>query len=404
MADPGSDLARERARAGVLRVVGLQGPVARKTIAELLAVSPATVTTVTKELLAAGLLEQVGKTPPEGGRPAELLELVSGSAHLIGAKVAPDRVIGVCTDLRGAVAAEFTAPFDARADHPLDVLEQILQAHMGDVAGTLLGIGLGVPGMVDTADGGRVFAPTLGWEHLKVGATLQAQLGVPVIVENDVHTLAVAERLFGRGREIDDFVTVTVGRGIGLGIVVGGVLHRGFRGGAAELGHVQVDPSGARCDCGRIGCLEAVASDPALLRRARAEGLIGASADVVELRDLAAAGDAKAIRIFREAGRQLGTAVANVVNLIAPGLVIVSGEGAASWPVLSPSFEDAYRTAVLPVHADVEVVVDPLEDSDWARGAVSLLMRSVFAPSSTDGAVERLVRTRLAATTREQGR
>jgi predicted NBD/HSP70 family sugar kinase len=265
-----ADLNGDVTQTSVLRAVGVHGPISRTELARQLGVSAGTITTVTRELLELGLLETVGKVRGDRrGRPAELLGLVAGSAHTIGAKVTSAQVVGMVADLGGNVLASFTEPFDPRGDDPCGSLEQILRRHMGDGPGPLLGIGLGVPGMVDSEAGGTATAPTLGWDRLPVGAELQRRLDLPVIVENDVHTLAVAESLFGRGQQIDDFLTVTIGRGVGLGIVTGNELHRGAHGGAAELGHTEVVPNGPRCDCGRRGCLEALVSEPALVRTAR---------------------------------------------------------------------------------------------------------------------------------------
>jgi predicted NBD/HSP70 family sugar kinase len=137
----------------------------------------------------------------------------------------------------------------------------------------MLGVGLGVPGI---AAEGRVDSPLLGWAGFALGDDLQDALGVPVLVDNDVNTLAVAERLYGRGHDIADFVTVTVGSGIGLGIVIDGEVHRGARGGAGEFGHVCVDPDGPLCGCGNRGCLEALVGDAGLVARGRAAGILGA--------------------------------------------------------------------------------------------------------------------------------
>lgn len=356
--------------------------------------SAATITSATRELIDLTLLQPSGKAPSRGGRPAELLQLVAESAHMVGAKVTGRSVIGVITDFRGNLLASFEESFDARTDDIVGILGAILLRHVAEGPGILLGVGLGVPGMVDSVRGGHVTAPTLGWTDVMLGAGLQEVLGVPVIVENDVHTLAVAESLFGSGREVGDFITVTIGQGIGCGIVVGGELHRGSRGGAAELGHNQVVLDGPTCGCGRRGCLEALSSDPAIISQAIRERLVPVGAGIEELRELATSGAEDAVRIFVDAGRHLGRATAALVNLLAPELVLISGEGTASWALLEPGFTAGFADQLLSVHGDVQLVVDPWEDLNWARGAVSLLMRSLFAPSAADGVMERLVRSR----------
>lgn len=387
---------QEWTRAAVLRTISLEGPVSRTAVGRKLGVSPATVTAITRELLELGLIRHVGKEPSGGGRPAELLELVADSAHVIGVKVATDRVIGVVEDLAANVLGTFTEPIDGTPDQLLDELVQVLRQHMVDGPGVLLGVGLGVPGMVDSSAGGRVDAPTIGLVGVELGSELQRQLGVPVIVENDVHTLAVAERLYGMGQDVEDFITVTIGRGVGLGIVIGGELHAGQSGGAGEVGHLLVDPEGPLCDCGRRGCLEAVISEPAMVRRAIQSGLIPNSGVITELREAAEADNEDALEIFDSSGRLLGRVIASVVNLLAPQRVLISGEGTGSWPFMAGGFDLEFRSALLDIHRDISVVVDSWDDLDWARGAVSLLTRSIYVPATNDGTVERQVRSRLA--------
>lgn len=385
----------DRSRAAVLRAIALEGPIARASIAEALQVSPATVTAITRDLIDAGLVEMAGKAPASGrGRPSELLAIVPDAVSLLGAKVMEDHVTWVLADLRGEVLAGGVVSFDPRPADPASRLADVLADVVADVDGLLLGVGLGVPGTVATDDGGLVTSPMFGWQALPLGRLVAERLGLPVVVDNDVNTLAVAQHLYGRGRGLDDFVTVTVGRGIGLGIFLDGALRRGRRGGAGELGHTLAVPNGPVCDCGRAGCLEAVASDPALVDRARDEGLIGPDEGADAL--LAASeGSAPARALYAEAGAHLGAAVADLVNLLAPGVVIVSGEGIDAWQHLRAGFEPAFAAGVLPVHADTAVVVDPWEDQNWARGAAALVLRSVYAPAAEAARPEVDIRTRL---------
>lgn len=389
---------RDLTRAAVLRVVGLSGPVSRTAIAAELGVSPATVTSLTRDLLADGLLEIAGKEPATTGRgrPAELLRVVPGAALLLGAKVAATGITGVVADLLGTPTADFHAPFDADAADPVAALAAVLAPHVMAGGGRLIGIGLGVPGAVDVSEG-RVTALTLGWVDLPVGHGLSERFGIPVVIDNDVHTLAIAERLYGRARDVDDVLTVTIGRGVGLAITLGGRLHRGAHGGAGEFGHTRAVEDGPPCRCGRHGCLEAIASEPAMVAAAVAAGVLPASATIDDLRAAAAAGDAAARRIMADAAGVLGRSVGDLVNLLAPSLVLISGEGTASWAHLEPAFRDAFDRQVLRIHADVEIAVDRWDDRAWARGATALLLGSVYAPEHFSGAAQTAVRTRLQA-------
>src|SRR3954454_5223709 len=217
-----SGLSRDLNRAAILRVIGASGPIARASIARHLGLSPATVTTITRELIEARLVRVADRAPSAGGRPALLLELVGSAATAFGAKIAADHLTGVLVDLDATVLERFETTLDLEHEGALDRAAALLAEWLDEAQrrAPLLGVGLGVPGVVDAARG-TVTAPLIGWQHVPVRDRLQEKLQVPVLVDNDVNTLAISERLYGRGRSAESFVTVTIGRGIGLGIVAG---------------------------------------------------------------------------------------------------------------------------------------------------------------------------------------
>lgn len=389
---------RDLNRAAILGLIGEDGPIARVEIARRLALSAASVTDITRELLDGGLVRQVDQGPSSGGRPPVLLSLVGAAAQAIGAKIAPDHLALVRVDLNGDVLARRTERFEAQGPNAAEALIARLRravAEAGRGPGRLLGVGLGVPGIVDGA--GTVNAPIVGWTGLALGPLLRDQLGVPVLVDNDVNTLAVAERLYGRGRGVDHFITVTIGRGVGLGIVVGGDLYRGFGGGAGEFGHLPVVDDGPECECGKRGCLEAFVADPALARQAADAGLLPSSDPdpVRNLRHMASGGNADARAIYALAGERLGRAVGGLVNVLSPQLILISGEGTQAWQHLGLTFEGALREAVFPPLRDVRVEVDPWDDAKWARGAAALVLRATFSAPLYERQPEDAVRARL---------
>jgi predicted NBD/HSP70 family sugar kinase len=226
---------------------------------------------------------------------------------------------------------------------------------------------------------------------------------VPVLVDNDVNTLAISERLYGRGRDAEHFITVTLGRGIGLGIVAAGDIYHGFGGGAGEFGHITAAADGPRCSCGKNGCLETFAADPALVQQARAAGVIGKRQGIGALLAKADAGDRAAREIYAQAGTILGQSVAGLVNVLSPKLVLVSGEGAQAWAHTVESFEAAFRDNLFPPLRGVTVEVDPWDDAKWAVGAASLVLRATFTPL-VDGTDDELaMRAWLRATPRATG-
>jgi predicted NBD/HSP70 family sugar kinase len=374
-------LSRDLNRVAILRVIGASGPIARTHIADRLALSPATVTSVTREFLERGVIRVADRAPSKGGRPALLLELVGGAATAFGAKVAPDHVVGVLVDLDAEVLERFECDFDALAPNAVDRLGDVLQGWLAstDGAAPLLGVGLGMPGVVDSQRR-TVNSPMLGWHDLKLNLALQRRLRVPVLADNDVNTLAVSERLYGRGREVEHFVTVTIGRGVGLGIVTGGDVYHGYAGGAGEFGHVSVVADGPLCWCGKRGCLEAVVADPALVAQARDAAVLTKRQGIEKLRGLADAGDSAAAEIFTRAGASLGGAVAGLVNVLSPQLVLVSGEGTQAWGHLAGGFDQALRANIFPPLRGVPVEVDPWDDVKWAVGAAALVLRATFTP------------------------
>jgi predicted NBD/HSP70 family sugar kinase len=390
---------RDVNRIAVLSLVGRQGPISRADIARRLGLSPATVTAVTRSLMEAGVIHKVDDGEPRGGRPSELLAVVASAAQAIGVKVASGRLTGVRADLDGTVRETFSAPFDERSTNPFEALANLLAPHLVAANGNrLLGVGLGVPGFVDTRTG-QVEAPLLGWRHMPLGGYLTQLLELPVLVDNDVNTLAAYEHLYGLGRPYDDFLTLTVGRGVGAALVCGGDLRRGGHGAAGELGHFPVDAVGGQpCHCGKRGCLETYISDAALLAQAHAAGLLPEGAEPADLLALAEAGDAGARELYREAGARLGTVAAGLAAVLDPQAVLVSGEGSQAWPYLSEGFLPALHGGVFPPLAGgLSVHVDPWDDTKWALGAATLVLRAPFTAALTPDAGTDAIRARLAA-------
>jgi predicted NBD/HSP70 family sugar kinase len=373
-------LTRDLNRAAIFRLIGASGPIARAQIARRLGLSPATVTAVTRELLELGLVRVAERAPSRRGRPALLLELVGGAAAAFGVKVAPGHLVGVLVDIEADVQDRFEEPFDATAAGAVARLGDVLAGWIerASPSAPLLGVGLGVSGVVDGVTG-RLDSPMLGWRDVPLARTIQERLGVPVFADNDVNTLAISERLYGRGRETDNFVTVTIGAGVGLGIVAGGDIYRGFRGGAGELGHTTAVEGGARCRCGKRGCLETVVGDPALVAEARRRKLLSADEGIETLRGLADAGNRTARALYADAGAALGRAVADVANVLSPELVLVSGEGTQAWAHLERRFRKSFEATLFSPLAGIRVEVDPWDDARWAVGAATLVLRASFA-------------------------
>jgi predicted NBD/HSP70 family sugar kinase len=381
------DLIRALNRSAVLNTIKASGPASRTEVARLTGLSAATLTGITADLIAEDLVFEKASGDSRGGRRPILLAVNPRGRYVIGLKLTETQVIGALTDLEATVIVKRT---DALAGHnvekALDTLTAVvlgLLRESGLRKKQLLGVGLGLAGIVD-ADRGRLrLSPFFGWRDVPLRDLLHARLRVPIYIDNDVNTLTLAEKWFGAGQGVDHFLTVTVGRGVGLGIVVNGQFCRGVSGGAGEFGHTVIEPDGPLCDCGKRGCLETFVGDPGLLRMAaeaaeRGE-LAAPVADTDELVRLAAGGNAGARAVFARAGEVLGRGVANLITVFNPERLIIGGEGvrAGEW-LFGPMRAAVSRYVMVGLAQDTEIRVEPWGDDAWARGAASLVLRELF--------------------------
>jgi predicted NBD/HSP70 family sugar kinase len=391
-------------RSAILARLGAHGPASRADLARMLDVSPALMTSLIKDLLADGLLIELEQAPSQGGRPARMLGIAASAGRAIGAKVVADHVAFVEVGIDGMVTRSASEPFNASASTMLADLTTLLRRFIaGGPNQPLLGIGVGVPGSIDSQANGVVDSAMLGWSQVPLGATLRRELQLPVLVENNVNALAVAERLYGLGRQHENFLVLTIGTGVGAGIVTDGIVLRGFAGGAGEVGHIPVAESGPACSCGNTGCLESFVGERALVRIARERGVIGEHAGIAELRAAADADDHAATQIFSEAGHILGRALAGIVHTLDPAIVIVLGEGTAAWRHWSFGFEPALRASLMPSRRGIGVAVETWQDESWAQGAAAIVLATPFDSDDVAGEQGRLVRERLMEQSFPQG-
>ena len=247
----------------------------------------------------------------------------------------------------------------------------------------MLGVGVGLSGVIDSREGICRFSHLLQWRDVELVAPLRRKLRLPVWVDHDMNALAIAEKWSGDGLAHRNFVTLSVGRGIGLGIVIDRVPYRGASGAGGEFGHMIVEPGGPKCECGRFGCLEALVGEDAIRRRVGERH--GREISRVELIALAAAGDGPTLEVLDSAGRKLGLAVANMLTLLNPELLIICGEGTD----LGDAFLGPVVTAVREqTFADqgrhVEVKIQRWGDEAWAVGAATLVLRESFSLPAPD--------------------
>jgi predicted NBD/HSP70 family sugar kinase len=357
-----------------------QGPLCRRDVAEITGLSQGSVTKLARPMIDAGYLVETEPISAGPGRPTVPLRIVPGRRFAIGIKVMAHEVVAVLIDMSGTVRAAQRLPVDAT--DPDSVIDRIAAAaaelpkQVRGARSKVTGIGIGAGGHVDRESGVVRFSPNLHWPEYPLAQKVSERVGYPVLVENDANALALWEQWFGDGRAVDSFAVVTLGAGVGCGLVIGGSLWTGAHGAAGEFGHVAVTTDGPLCECGRRGCLQSLVNDDAIVAASSAAaGRRIRSAE--HAHRLALEGSAEIRRVFAEAGTALGRGLATLVNLVDPELIILSGEGIAGSDLMMDSLRaELSERAFSSIARDCRILVRPLPDETWAAGAAAGMLRS----------------------------
>ncbi|HEX2910723.1 MAG TPA: ROK family transcriptional regulator [Chloroflexia bacterium] len=384
-------LIRDINQNSLLNLVKNEGPVSRTRLAELSGLSLATISGITAELIERNLVVETSVAESTGGRKAVLLNINPDGGYVIGLKLTEYRAIAVILNLNAELI--YSENFDIQLrGQDKEVLYNLAREVNALVNRSelprekMIGLGCGMPGIIDGEQGRCIDSPIFGWQDFEVSEPLGTLLGMPVYIDNDVNSLAIYEKLFGQGQPFQHFLTVTVGRGVGLGLVINGDLFRGAFGGAGEFGHVTLIDGGRKCECGKAGCLEAYLSDRGILETYISKEN-GRSGETEPLQDLTIEeviergrqGNQAALATYEEAGRALGISLANLVNVLNPELILLSGEGARAGDLLYLPLERYLRAYVFSHLADkLKLAMEAAGDESWARGAASLVLRQFF--------------------------
>jgi len=380
-------------RQQIFERVRAAGFMPRVQVARELAVSPATVTTLTSELIELGLLEEIS-APREvdtgRGRPAVALGVRAAAHFVAGIKLSDREHTAVIVDFAGNLVADVAQPRRPGAlELPalLDATEALVHevcTKAGLAPSALTAVGLGVPGFVDSEAGMVHWSPILSTRQVALAASASARLHLPVHIDNDANLVTLAELWFGAGRHLSDFAVVTIEHGVGMGFVLNHRIYRGARGLGMELGHTKVQLDGALCRCGQRGCLEAYVADYALAREAATALNWGArEAQPVNillesLYDHAKAGNTAARSIFHRAGRFLALGLANVVNLFDPELVILSGERMRyDYLYANETLQEIKALALNTGRPAPRIEIHAWGDLLWAHGAAALALSKI---------------------------
>ncbi|MYR04535.1 ROK family protein [Streptomyces sp. SID6139] len=379
----------------LLELVRSGRAVTRGALQQATGLSRATVGQRLDRLFRAGWLREGAGGPvdsPLGGRPSITLEFDGDHAVVLVADLDTRHARAAVLSLTGEILAEHSGTLVIEEGPDLVLAElgrwfgELLEK-AGQRPGEVCGIGLAVPGPVDSATGRVVQPPMMpGWDGYDVTGRLSRALTehtgappVPVLVDNDANLMAYGEQRAGHP-DCAAFVLVKVSTGIGAGVVVDGSIYRGIDGGAGDIGHIRVGAD-ALCRCGSYGCLAAVASGGAVARRLAASGVPAASGS--DVRDLLAAGHPEAAALAREAGRRVGDVLATVVTLLNPGVLMIAGDLAGT-PFLTGVRELLYQRALPRSTAHLDVVTSRLGERAALIGAGALVVEHLYAPERVE--------------------
>ncbi len=399
-----AEFVRELNRFHVLDCIRRFEPISRTEIVEQSGLSRGTVSGIVGDLIADELIHEApsddrGNAPR--GRPRILLKMNPNAAFVVGVKISMHQLSISVTNLRADPLAALVLPIRSRrlgAEAVASVLEDGVRAAVAKAGlriSDIRGVGVGLPGFIDSRAGVSHWSPILGAAPVAFAEMMQRRLGPPVVIQNDANLVAMAERWFGHGQDVDDFVVVTLEGGIGMGLYVGGELRSGVHGLGSEFGHTKMAVAGGpACRCGQTGCLEGYVGAYAILREAARYVDLPAEPDELEvdremhrIAGLARGGDQNLRGLFERSGEVLGLGVANLVNLLDPAKVIISGAVIHAADLFAPALR---RTVLDNTHRGIrgrcDIVIREWGDEVWARGAASLVLEGLYrAPGAKPG-------------------
>lgn len=320
---------KQENKALVLEKVIKHAPISRADIANMTGLNKGTVSSLIKELLDEQLIEESGPGKSSGGRRPVMLLFNQVAGYSIGIDLGVNYILGILTDLKGIIYREQLIRIDQLSyEEILQEIYKVIDELITSVPKCpygIVGIGIGVPGIVSN-DHKILLAPNLQWRNIDLKSALENKYKVPVTIDNEANAGAYGEKKFGVGKDYNNLIYLSVGIGIGVGMILNGELYRGSKGFSGEFGHMTIEINGKDCRCGSNGCWELYASERALLMKAKQSGLQQELDDDVTLEqitELAEKGNPSAIQLFDEVAEYLGMGINNIINIFNPEQVII---------------------------------------------------------------------------------
>ncbi|GBF06152.1 transcriptional regulator/sugar kinase [Deinococcus aerius] len=363
----------------VLEALQKLQPISRSGLAEATGLTAATITHMTDELEALDLLVETPSSERQVGRRPTLLSLNHARGQVIGVELSRSIVHVIRSDFGGRPLARLERPFRATTSvkKGLALLREVI-AELVDPGLPLLGIGVGIPGPVDSERGVVLGPPNFGgWRDVPLAAGLGEHFGVPCWLDDDAKAAAFGERWYGAGRHEETLLYVSLRSGVGSGLIVGDRVYRGAHELAGEIGHTTIHVDGPLCECGNRGCLETLVSIPAIMQEVRRLGLD--AENPADLHRLVLAGDRKAQSVQERVYTYLSAALVNAVNHYDPALIVLGGQLVRSWPDLTETLAEKVKGRSFGyLSKDIRIVESALGRDATALGAVAIAISHIL--------------------------
>jgi glucokinase-like ROK family protein len=366
----------------VLHYIRNHSPISRARIAEMTGLTKATVSSLVNELIESNLAHEIGTGESSGGRKPMMLLFNGNAGFAIGVDLGVNYIMAALTDLNGSIREEYRVSHlnssveSVVAELKASIREMIRRAPESPYG--IVGIGIGIPGISDE-EGNVLFAPNLGWRDVPLQKWIEAEFAIPVVLDNEANAGAVGEKEFGASNEADNLIYISMGMGIGAGIIIKGELYRGVSGFAGEIGHVSIQHDGPPCRCGNLGCWELYASEHALLEYSQ-ELMKGKKPDLEAILLLAGQGDQGALKLFERLGHYMGVGVVNIINGFNPQFIVIGGRlaEAEAW-LKKPMLEALERRSLSYPRAQLTIEFSRLGIRSTLLGACSFAITKFFA-------------------------
>ena len=370
-------------------------PIYRTEIARMTDLSIPTVMKITNEFINKGLVKETGKGESNGGKPPLLLQCVNDAYYIIGVDVGTTNINTIMMDLAAHIHYQCTIPTDSKRQ-PKIVLNQIIDSieqvtrQSGLDSNRMLGIGIGIAGLLNQNRTGVVFSPDFGWEDVEIIESIKTHFHLPVYMDNVTRAMAMGERWFGLGRDREHFLCINLGYGIGAALFINGDLYCGDSGSSGEFGHMNMEMNGPLCACGNYGCLEALASANAMVNKAKFYIEKGVTTQIIDtvnhdislinakiIFDAAKQGDQLAHEIINDAIHYLGTAIASMINIFDPGLIILEGGVSQAGDILTQNIQRVVEQKRMRHAGNSTKVVASTSKQIASVGAASYLLKGL---------------------------